>query len=79
MLFRSYVFPSIRSTKMTSADFCEQLLMREKVAVIPGTAFGECGEGHIRISYAYSLDQLKAALERIEKFINNLSKNGDRG
>ena len=74
-----YVFPSIRSTKMTSADFCEQLLMREKVAVIPGTAFGECGEGHIRISYAYSLDQLKAALERIEKFINNLSKNGDRG
>ncbi|MBU5449747.1 aminotransferase class I/II-fold pyridoxal phosphate-dependent enzyme [Acetivibrio sp. MSJd-27] len=74
-----YVFPSIRSTKMTSVDFCEQLLMREKVAVIPGTAFGECGEGHIRISYAYSLDQLKAALERIEKFINNLSKNGDRG
>ncbi len=67
-----YVFPSIRSTGLTSAEFCDQLLRKEKVAVIPGTAFGECGEGHVRISYAYSLEQLKAALERIKKFIDSL-------
>ncbi len=67
-----YVFPSIRSTGLTSAEFCDQLLRKEKVAVIPGTAFGECGEGHVRISYAYSLEQLKAALERIKKFLDSL-------
>ncbi len=68
-----YVFPSIRSTGLSSAEFCEKLLMQERVAVIPGNAFGECGEGHIRISYAYSLEQLKAAMERIQKFIGELS------
>ena len=62
-----YVFPSIRSTGMTSQEFCEDLLMKHKVAVVPGDAFGDCGEGHIRVSYAYSLKHLKTAVERIKK------------
>ncbi|MBQ8827117.1 MAG: aminotransferase class I/II-fold pyridoxal phosphate-dependent enzyme [Oscillospiraceae bacterium] len=62
-----YVFPSIRSTGMTSQEFCEDLLMKHKVAVVPGDAFGDCGEGHIRVSYAYSLKHLKTAVERIRK------------
>lgn len=65
-----YVFPSIKSTGMTSQQFCEDLLMKYKVAVVPGDAFGECGEGHIRVSYAYSLKHLKAAVERIKKYLN---------
>lgn len=64
-----YVFPSIKSTGMTSDDFCETLLKEEKVAVVPGTAFGECGEGFIRCSYAYSMEALKEALSRIESFV----------
>ena len=64
-----YVFPSIKSTNMTSAEFCEELLKSEKLAVIPGSAFGESGEGYVRISYAYSLDKIKKALKKIENFL----------
>lgn len=66
-----YVFPSIKKFGMTSDDFATTLLMTEKIAVVPGTAFGDSGEGFLRISYAYSIDDLKKALERIEKFIAN--------
>lgn len=64
-----YVFPSIKSLGMTSEEFATKLLKEEKVAVVPGTAFGDCGEGFLRISYAYSIDNLKIALERIERFV----------
>ncbi len=64
-----YVFPSIQSTGMTSEEFCEQLLMEEKVAVVPGNAFGESGEGFIRCSYAYSIDNINRALERMGNFV----------
>ncbi|MBR2284748.1 MAG: aminotransferase class I/II-fold pyridoxal phosphate-dependent enzyme [Ruminococcus sp.] len=73
-----YVFPSIKSTGLTSEEFCERLLYEEKVAAVPGSAFGESGEGHIRISYAYSLKHLMEAMSRIEKFLKKLEaeKNG---
>ncbi|TCT12176.1 aminotransferase [Natranaerovirga pectinivora] len=64
-----YVFPSIQKLNMTSDEFATELLKEEKVAVVPGTAFGECGEGFIRCSYAYSLDNLKIAMERIARFV----------
>ena len=64
-----YVFPSIQSTGMTSEEFCERLLMEEKVAVVPGNAFGESGEGFIRCSYAYSIDNINRALERMGNFV----------
>lgn len=64
-----YVFPSIKSTGMTSNEFCEKLLAAERVAVIPGDAFGECGEGFIRVSYSYSIKHLIEALKRIEHFM----------
>lgn len=67
-----YVFPSIRSTGLSSEQFCEQLLNSQKVAVVPGTAFGACGEGHVRISYSYSVDHLIEALRRIELFLAGL-------
>lgn len=67
-----YVFPNIKSTGMTSAEFCETLLKTEKVAVIPGTAFGASGEGFIRVSYAYSIANINEALARIEKFVKSL-------
>lgn len=67
-----YVFPCIKSTGLTSEDFCERLLYEEKVAVVPGSAFGESGEGYIRISYAYSLKHLMEAMERIEHFLKKL-------
>lgn len=69
-----YVFPSIKQFNMTSEEFATRLLQEEKVAVVPGTAFGECGEGFLRISYAYSLDDLKAALERVERFVQRLKE-----
>lgn len=69
-----YVFPSIKSTGMTSQEFCEDLLMKHKVAVVPGDAFGDCGEGHIRVSYAYSLKHLKTAVERIKKYLSEIKK-----
>ena len=64
-----YVFPSIRITGMTSAEFCEALLHSKRVAVVPGDAFGACGEGHVRISYSYSMEHLTEALHRIEAFL----------
>ena len=67
-----YVFPSIKKFGMSSEEFCTRLLKEEKLAVVPGTAFGDCGEGYIRISYAYSVENLKAAMERLENFISKL-------
>ena len=67
-----YVFPSIRSTGMSSEEFCEKLLYAKRVAVVPGTAFGQCGEGFVRISYAYSVKHLEQALDRIEAFLEEL-------
>ncbi|MBP8855292.1 MAG: aminotransferase class I/II-fold pyridoxal phosphate-dependent enzyme [Oscillospiraceae bacterium] len=64
-----YVFPSIQSTGYTSEEFCEKLLFSKKVAVVPGTAFGDSGEGHVRISYSYSLAHLTEALHRIQEFV----------
>ncbi len=69
-----YVFPSIQQFNMSSEEFAEELLKSQKVAVVPGTAFGDCGEGFLRISYAYSLDALKVALDRMEAFIKELNK-----
>jgi len=67
-----YIFPSITSTGLTSEEFATQLLMQEQVAVVPGTAFGDSGEGFIRCSYATSIEELKIAVERIEKFVKSL-------
>jgi len=67
-----YAFPSIASTGLSASEFAERLLMEEKVAVVPGGVFGESGEGHIRCSYATSLEQLKKALERMERFVSRL-------
>ncbi|MBR6407692.1 MAG: aminotransferase class I/II-fold pyridoxal phosphate-dependent enzyme [Clostridia bacterium] len=67
-----YVFPCIRSTGLSSEDFCEQLLHSQHVAVIPGTAFGECGQGFVRVSYCYSAKHLLEALDRIERFLKSL-------
>ncbi len=65
-----YMFPDIREFGMTSEEFALDLLKEEKVAVVPGSAFGDCGEGFIRISYAYSIEELKEALLRIERYLN---------
>jgi len=65
-----YVFPSIGSTGLSSEEFSEKLLYSQKVAVVPGNAFGESGEGFIRCSYAYSIENIKEALDRIDKFVN---------
>ena len=67
-----YVFPCIKEFGMTSDEFATRLLMEEKVAVVPGTAFGDCGEGFLRISYAYSLDSLKTAMGKIAHFVGKL-------
>lgn len=67
-----YVFPSIKSTGLSSMEFCKKLLSSKKVAVIPGTAFGKGGEGYIRVSYSYSIRHLKEALKRIEDFLKEL-------
>jgi len=67
-----YVFPSIKRTGLTSDEFCERLLFEERVATVPGNAFGECGEGHIRCSYATSLDRISQAVERIARFVAGL-------
>lgn len=67
-----YVFPCIKEFGLTSEEFATRFLKEEKVALVPGTAFGECGEGYLRISYAYSLDNLKIALSRLEKFVKKL-------
>lgn len=67
-----YVFPSIASTGLSSQDFCYRLLMEGGVAVVPGDAFGESGEGHVRISYAYSMEQLKQSMAKIRAFLDSL-------
>ncbi|MCI5611103.1 MAG: aminotransferase class I/II-fold pyridoxal phosphate-dependent enzyme [Roseburia sp.] len=67
-----YMFPCIKEFGMTSDEFATRFLMEEKVAVVPGTAFGDCGEGFIRISYAYSLDNLKLAIGRLQHFVEKL-------
>jgi len=69
-----YAFPSIKSTGLTSEEFCERLLYSKKVAIVPGNAFGESGEGHVRASYCYSLSHIKEALERIGEFLEELKK-----
>ena len=69
-----YVFPCIKEFGMTSEEFATRFLKEEKVAVVPGTAFGDCGEGFLRISYAYSLENLKIAIGRLEKFVEKLRK-----
>jgi len=69
-----YVFPCIKSTGLSSEEFCERLLSEEKVAIVPGTAFGESGDGFIRACYAYSIDNIIEALKRVEKFVNSLKK-----
>ncbi len=68
-----YVFPNISRFGMTSEEFAGRLLREQRVAVVPGDAFGKCGEGFLRISYAYSIENLKVALEKIQKFIDTLS------
>ena len=72
-----YVFPCIKSTGLTSDEFCEKLLNDQKVACVPGTAFGKAGEGFIRVSYAYSLEELKLATEKIKIFLDNLKKESE--
>ncbi len=69
-----YIFPQISQFGMSSNDFCEKLLYDERVAVIPGNAFGDCGEGFIRVSYCYSIKHIKTALQRIAKFVDGLEK-----
>ena len=70
-----YVFPCIKSTGFSSNEFCERLLEEEKVAVVPGNAFGESGEGFVRCSYAYSVEQITEALRRIERFVKRHKEN----
>ena len=65
-----YVFPSIKVTGLSSEDFCEKLLDEENLALVPGNAFGDAGEGYVRISYAYSLDEIKKAIEKLEHFLS---------
>ncbi len=71
-----YMFPCIKEFGMTSDEFAMKFLEAEKVAVVPGTAFGDCGEGFLRISYAYSLEKLKMAMERLARFVNKLRAEG---
>lgn len=73
-----YVFPSIREFGMTCEEFANRFLQEEKVAVVPGTAFGDCGEGFVRISYAYSLENLKIAIGRLKDFVDKLRKEQGR-
>lgn len=68
-----YVFPNLRKFGLSSEEFCEKLLFDYKVAIVPGTAFGDCGEGFARISYAYSLNHINKALEKIAKFVDSLT------
>lgn len=68
-----YAFPSIKSTGLSSEEFCERLLHEQKIAVVPGNAFGSSGEGHVRISYSYSMNHLREAMDRIRAFLNTLN------
>jgi aminotransferase len=64
-----YAFPCIKSTGMTSEEFCEKLLLEKHVAIVPGNAFGKCGEGFVRISYAASLEDIKTAMVLLKEFV----------
>lgn len=68
-----YVFPCIKNTGLTSEEFAEKLIKSKKVAVVPGNAFGACGEGYIRVSYCYSIDNIKEAIKRIGEFVKELN------
>lgn len=70
-----YVFPCIKSTGLSSDEFCEKLIMTKRVAVVPGNAFGDCGEGFIRVSYCYSIDNIREAVKRIGEFVKELGEN----
>ncbi|MBP5491371.1 MAG: aminotransferase class I/II-fold pyridoxal phosphate-dependent enzyme [Clostridiales bacterium] len=72
-----YAFPSIEGLGLTSEQFCEKFLMEKKVAIVPGNAFGECGEGHVRISYAASMENIMEAMKRLKEFVQDL-KNGSK-
>ena len=67
-----YVFPCIMSTGLSSSDFCEKLIYAKRVAVVPGNAFGDCGEGFIRVSYCYSIENIRKAAERIKEFLEEI-------
>lgn len=69
-----YVFPCIKSTGLSSNEFCERLIVEKHVAVIPGTAFGDCGEGFIRVSYCYSIDNIRKAIDKIGEFVKELKE-----
>jgi aminotransferase len=70
-----YAFPDIRSTGLTSNQFCEKFLQEEKVAIVPGNAFGECGEGFVRISYAASMENIREAMKRLKNFVSRSKQN----
>lgn len=72
-----YMFPSIKRFSMTSDEFATRLLQEEKIAIVPGTAFGDCGEGFLRVSYAYSLEDLQRAMARIKRFVDKLDKKAE--
>jgi aminotransferase len=71
-----YVFPCIKSTGLSSEEFAERLIKSKRVAVVPGNAFGDCGEGYIRVSYCYSIDNIKEAISRIGEFVKELKNEG---
>ena len=68
-----YIFPSVSHLGMSSEEFCQKLIQEQRVAIVPGGAFGESGEGHVRISYAYSREHLKEALKRLKRFVEEHS------
>ena len=74
-----YMFPSIKRFHMTSEEFATRLLREEKIAIVPGTAFGDCGEGYLRVSYPYSREDLKRAIRRIRRFVNRLDEENGAG
>ena len=74
-----YVFPSIKEFGISSEEFASRLLLEEKVAIVPGTAFGDCGEGFLRISYAYSIEDLKLAIARLKNFVSRLREEKEEG
>ncbi len=71
-----YVFPDIRNSGMNSEDFCEKLLFEERVLVVPGTAFGQCGEGFVRATYANSMENIIEAVKRIQRFAAKYNRTG---
>ena len=73
-----YLFPCIQSTGLSSEEFCERLIYSKRVAVVPGNAFGDCGEGFIRVSYCYSIENIKEAVTRIGEFVKELEDEHDR-